>query len=90
MSVCVQGDKRKAQKAKTAEEIKNILEECSDYGEVVFTGGEVTLRNDLPELVEYARNLGYQDIQIQTNGRRFAYKNYCKKLINIKGLANLL
>jgi cyclic pyranopterin phosphate synthase len=31
--------------------------------------------------VKYAKTLGYKTIHIQTNGRRFAYKNYCLELI---------
>jgi MoaA/NifB/PqqE/SkfB family radical SAM enzyme len=48
---------------------------------VVFTGGEPTLRQDLPELVSHARALGYRQIQIQTNGRMLAYRAYVERLV---------
>jgi len=48
---------------------------------VVFTGGEPTLRRDLPELVSFARDAGYETIQIQTNGRTFASRRYCETII---------
>lgn len=48
---------------------------------VVFTGGEPTVRNDLPDLVAFARDLGYHTIQIQTNGRMFAHRAYLERLV---------
>jgi MoaA/NifB/PqqE/SkfB family radical SAM enzyme len=36
-------------------------------GELVFTGGEPTLRRDLSGLVEYARRLGFESIGVETN-----------------------
>jgi MoaA/NifB/PqqE/SkfB family radical SAM enzyme len=49
--------------------------------DVVFTGAEVTIRPDFLRLVAAARRLGYRNIQIQTNGRRFAYLDFCKAAI---------
>lgn len=40
---------------------------------VVFTGGEPTLRKDLPELVTYAKNSGLR-VTLSTNGIRLANK----------------
>ena len=36
---------------------------------------------DIIELVEYAKNLKFKVIQIQSNGRMFVYKDFCKKII---------
>jgi radical SAM protein with 4Fe4S-binding SPASM domain len=47
---------------------------------VVFTGGEPTLRNDLPELIAHAQQNG-QVTGINTNGRRLADKTYVEELI---------
>ncbi len=80
---CVQGDKRKKYPNKSSEEIKEILKkESLDHQGVVFTGGEPTIRKDLVDWVRYAKKVGYKTIQIQSNGRLFAYKKFCKKLIN--------
>jgi molybdenum cofactor biosynthesis enzyme MoaA len=49
---------------------------------VVFTGGEPTIRDDIAELVAFARSKGYKTIQIQTNGRALSYLPLCKKLID--------
>lgn len=79
---CVQGDKRYRYDDKSTERVKEILDEARPKHDMaVFTGGEVTIRDDLPELIAYAREIGFEVVQIQTNGRRFAYKNYCKTVI---------
>ena len=52
-------------------------------------GGEVTLRKDLTELVSYARELGFVTIQIQTNGRMFAYRQNCEELVAAGGRIRL-
>ena len=67
----------------TTEKLKQDLQAAYDEGirEVVFTGGEPTIRPDIFELVLFARDLGYELIQIQTNGRMLSYKKFCEKLI---------
>jgi uncharacterized radical SAM superfamily Fe-S cluster-containing enzyme len=46
-----------------------------------LSGGEPTLRDDLPEIVEVARRIGYSFIQINTNGLRLASdKEYLRRL----------
>lgn len=68
---------------KTTKQIKDELKGSYVQGirEVVFTGGEVTVRNDIFEIVSFARELGYGNIQIQTNGRRFSSLDFTKKMI---------
>jgi len=48
---------------------KCALSEAADLGcgQVQFTGGEATLREDLRELVEFARGRGYEFIEVFTN-----------------------
>lgn len=78
---CVQGNKRESCQDKTFHDIKaNLRESKDDYGEVIFTGGEPTIRPDIIKLVEYSKGLGYM-VHIQTNGRMFAYKEFCKKIV---------
>ena len=48
---------------------------------VVFTGGEPTLRNDLPELISHAENNG-QITGINTNGRRLSDRGYIDDLVS--------
>ncbi|MFA7141758.1 MAG: radical SAM protein [Candidatus Paceibacterota bacterium] len=80
---CIQGDKRLHKPNKTTEEIKQILKENSDEScGVVFTGGEVTIRKDIFEIVSFAKKCRYKSIQIQSNGRMFFYMDFCKRLID--------
>jgi len=80
---CVQGDKRDRLPAKPLAELRQALAEGRRSGAsgVVFTGGEPALHPGLLGLVRRARELGYQDIQIQTNGRSFCYEKLVRKLI---------
>ena len=61
---------------------KNILDELLAVGipHIVFTGGEATLRNDLPELIAHAENNG-QITGLNTNARRLADERYMQKLV---------
>jgi uncharacterized radical SAM superfamily Fe-S cluster-containing enzyme len=56
-------------------EITQILEMVRDrtnHCPVQFSGGEPSLRNDLPQIVALAKELGLDPIQINTNGVRLA------------------
>jgi len=47
-----------------------------------LSGGEPTLRDDLPEIVQVARRIGYSFIQVNTNGLRLASdRAYVKQLL---------
>ena len=57
------------------DQITGILETVRDRAEccpIQLSGGEPTLRNDLPQIVALARTLGFDHIQINTNGIRLA------------------
>lgn len=79
---CVVADKRPFSN-KSTDQIKEELKNSLDEGirEVVFTGGEVTIRDDIFEIVSYAKKLGYVNIQIQTNGRKFSSFDFTKKMV---------
>ena len=47
---------------------------------VVFTGGEPTLREDLPDLIAHAESNG-QITGLNTNGRRLSDRRYVEKLV---------
>lgn len=48
----------------------NILDKLLDFGikKVGFLGGEPTLRNDIDRLIKYAKRIGFEQVQITTNG----------------------
>jgi radical SAM protein with 4Fe4S-binding SPASM domain len=62
---------------------KKVLRHCWDLGipHIIFTGGEPTLRDDLPELIAYAQSLG-QITGINTNGRRLSNPDYLQRLVD--------
>ncbi|NTW27397.1 MAG: radical SAM protein [Candidatus Moranbacteria bacterium] len=79
---CVQGPEKKAYGNKNTKDLKVIIKRAAkDCDIVVFTGGEPTIRRDLVELVAYAKKLGFKTIQIQSNGRMFAYEKFCHEII---------
>lgn len=47
---------------------------------IVFTGGEPTLRSDLPELISHAQQNG-QVTGLNTNGRRLSDQNFLNRLV---------
>lgn len=48
---------------------------------IQLSGGEPTVRDDLPEIIEMAKNKGFEYIQINSNGRRLATEDgYARKL----------
>jgi len=65
----------------TTTQWKTAIDKLSDVGVFIltFTGGEPTLRDDLPELLQYAQNKGIVTGLI-TNGRRLKDKEYVAKL----------
>lgn len=79
---CVVADKRQFGN-KTTEQIKEELVDSFREGkrEVVFTGGECTIRKDVFEVVSFAKKTGYVNIQIQSNGRAFSSMDFAKEML---------
>lgn len=63
-------------------EWKRIIDRLWDIGipHLVFTGGESTLRDDLPELIAYAESKG-QITGLNTNARRLSDPGYVQLLV---------
>ena len=61
---------------------KRMLDKAWDLGipHIIFTGGEPTLRDDLPELVAHAEKNG-QITGLNTNARRLSDPGYVEKLV---------
>ena len=59
------------------EEVIDLLETvCADGPRPVqFSGGEPTVRDDLPALIEQARAMGIDHVQVNTNGVRLAVED---------------
>ena len=56
---------------------------------VDFDGGEPTMNPELVGLVRYARSIGYERVNVTSNGRLCFYEDFAKKLVR-SGLTTLL
>lgn len=78
----------------TLEEIEEMLKNLRSNQPVApnsiqFSGGEPTVREDLPELITMAKELGFHHVEVNTNGIRIAKDpEYLKKLLDV-GLSTL-
>jgi len=52
------------------------------FKDVAFTGGEPTIRSDLPALVKLARRRGFEHVKVASNGLRYAHAEYLDHLIS--------
>jgi cyclic pyranopterin phosphate synthase len=66
--------------AMTPERVRWVLEQHQGALEVCFTSGEPTTREDLPQFLSWARELGYQRISMMSNGRRLGHLPYAVAL----------
>lgn len=48
---------------------------------IIFTGSEVTLRKDLPDLARTARQYDFEHVRIQTHGMHLSNAKYCADLV---------
>jgi len=81
---CVVGDKKKiCPDDLTFEQIKQIIDNKvpSEVTSIVLTGGEVTIRKDFIDIVNYIYDKGYKII-LQTNGSGLIDKNIIKSIKN--------
>lgn len=80
---CVQGNKReKYGNFPTKDLEKKLKSTAKECNKIVFTGGEVTIREDFFYLLKLAKKLGYKSIQIQSNGRIFSNMEFCEETID--------
>ena len=52
------------------------------YRDVAFTGGEPTIRSDLPALVRHAKKRGFEHVKVASNGLRYAHAPYLDLLVS--------
>ncbi|NHV45929.1 MAG: radical SAM protein [Candidatus Verstraetearchaeota archaeon] len=78
----------------TIDEIREMLKNLRSNQPVApnsiqFSGGEPTVRDDLPEIISMAKELGFHHVEVNTNGIRIAKDpDYLKKLLDA-GLSTL-
>jgi cyclic pyranopterin phosphate synthase len=85
----VNSKKRDPDEGTTEQVIKDLIRGRKEgYERMEFTGGEPTVRKDIFDLIRQARNLGYKEIGINTNGILLGDKTFCDKLVKA-GLTNV-
>lgn len=74
---------KQVQRELSAEEWQTVLDKAWRAGipHIVFTGGEATLRNDLPDLIRHAEANG-QITGLNTNARRLMDMDYVNQLVD--------
>mgnify|MGYP001559190958 CR=1 FL=1 len=55
---------------------------------LMLVGGEPTIRNDIFEIINFARKKGYARISMMTNGRMLSNIDFCRKLLS-NGLTDI-
>ncbi|NOY94319.1 MAG: radical SAM protein [Deltaproteobacteria bacterium] len=70
---------------------REFLDKYRQHGVTMvdFDGGEPTLNPELIPLIKHARRIGYERINVTTNGRLAVYEGFAKKLVR-SGLTTLL
>lgn len=70
-------------RALSTERVAREIDRASTRGfrDIAFTGGEPTIRQDLPALVKLARRRGFAHVKIASNGLRYAHAPYLDHLV---------
>lgn len=58
---------------------KRLLEAGGPYN-IQLSGGEPTVREDLPDIIKMGKEMGFHFIQLNTNGIKLADEKYCEAL----------
>lgn len=80
---CLSRHKDATVKPLSTKRVKEEIALASKRGStfIDFLGGEPTLRKDLPELISFAKENGFELISMTTNGRMMSNKHYAEKLV---------
>jgi cyclic pyranopterin phosphate synthase len=70
-------------RAMPAERVAREIDRAASRGfcDVAFTGGEPTIRSDLPALIKYAKRRGFERVRVASNGLRYAHAEYLDHLV---------
>jgi len=68
---------------KKKDDIKSQIYQARQEGntKLILSGGDPTIHPNLAEFIYYAKEIGFDKVQIITNGRMFALKKFTNKLI---------
>ncbi len=62
--------------------VRKILEKENNVTKVVLTGGEATLLPELVDIIKLIKAAGIKNIQLQSNAKKLAEKDYLFQIIN--------
>jgi MoaA/NifB/PqqE/SkfB family radical SAM enzyme len=82
-SYCTISDEMR-RRALPTERVAREIERAAARGfkDIAFTGGEPTIRSDLPALVKHARRRGFEHVKVASNGLRYAHAPYLDHLVD--------
>jgi MoaA/NifB/PqqE/SkfB family radical SAM enzyme len=71
---CYMGDRLERGLSFSFEDIKRIMVSCRKLGSeyITFLGGEPTLHPNLSEIIDYAHELGYKQVMMDSNGLSYS------------------
>lgn len=79
---CLDTEKRKFLKPMSLDRAQLLFKKGIDKEDgILFTLGEPTINENLLTFIKMARNIGYKDICLVTNGRRLCYLDYTEQLL---------
>jgi len=80
---CSVGDKDRLFNRTYDNIVQNIADDYeSGSRSIQFLGGEATIRKDIINIVKKAKEIGYEKISFETNGRMFCNEMFTKKIID--------
>ncbi|MBT3407250.1 glycosyltransferase [Candidatus Woesearchaeota archaeon] len=65
----------------TKKEIEGSLDLIDRDWKIILTGGEPTINSDFFEIIDIIKEKGFENVEIETNGRALSYNSFCKKCI---------
>jgi len=78
---CEHGSLERDELERAAADVLGEIDGMDGSGKtIVFSGGEITLRRDLSDWIERARERGAARVVVQTNGRMLAYPKLVRRL----------
>ena len=81
---CYCQNKKEQHRPMSTEQAKKELEKGYERGSdyVDFLGGEPSIRKDITELVKYAKEIGFEEIAMTTNGKMFSYRDFAEEIVD--------
>ncbi len=80
---CSVGDKDRSFNRTYDDIVQNMAGDYENgFRSIQFLGGEATIRKDIINIVRKAKEIGYEKISFETNGRMFCNEMFTKKIID--------